>query len=125
MRTLLVCKTGESRIQRRGGTLRNTTDAPSFFFFSHNSQANWCFFESQTWQGSDYIRYDPTMCWNGVDNPAICNETDFQIGQITPEMEAMTSLYNSTFVCLVDQPSLNNNNNHHSIAASASWSSTE
>ncbi|OGE56309.1 hypothetical protein PENARI_c003G02729 [Penicillium arizonense] len=46
-----------------------------------DSPSNWCFLDSQTWQGSDYIRWDPTMCFtDGDDNSTVapnelfCNE---------------------------------------------------
>ncbi|EEA28854.1 hypothetical protein PMAA_036450 [Talaromyces marneffei ATCC 18224] len=72
--------------------------------FTHNadiaclqdSQDNWCFFESQTWQGSDYIRYDPAMCWNDEDNPTICDDPDFDISSLTEDMMAITNLYNTS-----------------------------
>ncbi|KAJ6018171.1 hypothetical protein N7451_001550 [Penicillium sp. IBT 35674x] len=64
-----------------------------------DSQSNWCFFDSQDWQGSYYIRYDATMCSDESDMPAICNETDFDISSMTAEMQEMTNLYNSSFFC--------------------------
>ncbi|KAJ6019714.1 hypothetical protein N7522_001781 [Penicillium canescens] len=64
-----------------------------------DSQSNWCFFDSQDWQGSDYIRYDSLMCSDESDSPAICNQTSFDLDSITSEMQAMTNLYNSSFFC--------------------------
>uniref|UniRef100_A0A093V8Z9 LysM and putative peptidoglycan-binding domain-containing protein 2 n=1 Tax=Talaromyces marneffei PM1 TaxID=1077442 RepID=A0A093V8Z9_TALMA len=76
--------------------------------FTHNadiaclqdSQDNWCFFESQTWQGSDYIRYDPAMCWNDEDNPTICDDPDFDISSLTEDMMAITNLYNTSLTVM-------------------------
>ncbi|KAF7137081.1 hypothetical protein CNMCM5793_006969 [Aspergillus hiratsukae] len=33
------------------------------------------------------------------DSPAICNQTGFDLDSVTPEMQAMTNLYNSSFFC--------------------------
>lgn len=58
--------------------------------------------ESQAWQGSDYIRYDPTMCFsNGNDNSTIapeCADDDFDVDVITADMGSITNLYDSSLV---------------------------
>ncbi|KAM0699779.1 hypothetical protein Q7P36_000415 [Cladosporium allicinum] len=64
-----------------------------------DSEFNWCFFDSQSWQGSDYIRYDSLMCADESDMPDICNDEDFDIQSITADMQAMTNLYNSSMFC--------------------------
>lgn len=68
-----------------------------------DSSSNWCFLESQTWQGSDYIRYDPTMCFtDGDDNSTVapqCDDPDFDIGDISDDMSALTNIYDKELVC--------------------------
>ncbi|KAJ5853015.1 hypothetical protein N7534_005558 [Penicillium rubens] len=64
-----------------------------------DSKFNWCFFDSQSWQGSDYIRYDSLMCADESDMPDICNDEDFDIQSITADMQAMTNLYNPSMFC--------------------------
>ena len=68
-----------------------------------DSASNWCFLESQTWQGSDYIRYDPTMCFSdGDDNSTLapqCADMDFDVDVVTDEMAALTNLYGQELVC--------------------------
>ena len=67
-----------------------------------DSASNWCFLDSQTWQGSDYIRYDPTMCFsNGDDNSTVapqCADPDFDVNDITSDMAAMTNIYDPELV---------------------------
>lgn len=67
-----------------------------------DSALNWCFLESQTWQGSDYIRYDPTMCFSdGDDNSTVapqCTDLDFDSDVITDEMAALTNIYDKELV---------------------------
>ncbi|GAW27181.1 putative carbohydrate-binding module family 18 protein [Rosellinia necatrix] len=67
-----------------------------------DSASEWCFLKSQTWQGSDYIRYDPTMCFSDGDDYSVvapeCADADFDIGFITDEMAAMTNLYDHDLV---------------------------
>ncbi|KAK4033107.1 LysM domain-protein [Parachaetomium inaequale] len=62
-----------------------------------DTASNWCFLESQTWQGSDYIRYDPIMCFSdGDDNSTVapqCADMDFDVDVVTDEMAALTNLY--------------------------------
>jgi hypothetical protein len=62
-----------------------------------DSSENWCFFESQDWAGSDYIRYDVDMCFQ-ADPPEICSNQSFTTAQIDPDMEAMVNLYDPTLV---------------------------
>ncbi|KGO42419.1 hypothetical protein PEX1_056720 [Penicillium expansum] len=68
-----------------------------------DSSSNWCFLDSQTWQGSDYIRWDPTMCFtNGDDNSTValqCADPDFDIGDISDDMAALTNLYDKELFC--------------------------
>lgn len=68
-----------------------------------DSSSNWCFVESQTWQGSDYIRWDPTMCFpDGDDNSTVasqCNDPDFDVDNISDEMSALTNIYSEKLVC--------------------------
>lgn len=58
--------------------------------------------ESQSWQGSDYIRYDATMCFSdGDDNSTIapeCADDDFDLDTITADMAAMNNLYEPNLV---------------------------
>ncbi|ETS77354.1 hypothetical protein PFICI_11228 [Pestalotiopsis fici W106-1] len=71
--------------------------------FTHNadiacmkdSHSNWCFFESQSWQGSDYIRWDPLLCADLEDLPPQCNDSTFDPDEISPDMSALTNLYDS------------------------------
>jgi hypothetical protein len=45
-----------------------------------DSPSNWCFLDSQTWQGSDYIRWDPTMCFtDGDDNSTVAPNVPIRI----------------------------------------------
>ncbi|TEY84112.1 hypothetical protein BOTCAL_0021g00350 [Botryotinia calthae] len=56
-----------------------------------------------TWQGSDYIRYDPIMCFSdGDDNSTVapqCADLDFDLDVITDEMAALTNIYNKELFC--------------------------
>jgi hypothetical protein len=67
-----------------------------------DSASNWCFLDSQTWQGSDYIRYDPIMCFsNGDDNSTVapqCADPDFDLDVVTDEMAALTNIYDKELV---------------------------
>jgi hypothetical protein len=64
---------------------------------------DWCFLESQTWQGSDYIRWDPEMCFpDGNDTSTVasqCNDPDFDVSDISSEMAAVTNIYDKELVC--------------------------
>lgn len=65
-----------------------------------DSSNNWCFLESQTWQGSDFIRWEPEMCLEEEEYlPAICKNPDFDIGEVTPAMAAMMNLYEPSLYC--------------------------
>ncbi|OBT40136.1 hypothetical protein VE00_09960 [Pseudogymnoascus sp. WSF 3629] len=68
-----------------------------------DSSSNWCFLESQTWQGSHYIRWDPTMCFpDGDDNSTVasqCDDPDFDVGDISDEMSALTNIYDEELFC--------------------------
>lgn len=58
--------------------------------------------ESQTWQGSDYIRYEPTMCFSdGDDNSTVapqCSDPDFDLDEIDSDMAAIRNLYGKDLV---------------------------
>ncbi|KAL2873550.1 hypothetical protein SGCOL_011262 [Colletotrichum sp. CLE4] len=68
-----------------------------------DSASNWCFIESQTWQGSDYIRYSPEMCFtDGDDNSTVapeCEDPDFDLGTVTSDMAALTNIYKKDLFC--------------------------
>lgn len=65
-----------------------------------DAKNNWCFFDSQTWQGSDYIRWDPGMCFDAPeDQPAKCKDASFDIDEISSDMSAMTNLYDASLYC--------------------------
>lgn len=74
--------------------------------FTHNhdiacmqdSSSNWCFYESQDWQGSDYIRWDPGYCLQDPE-PEECNSGNFSVTDISPEMSAMKNLYDESLLC--------------------------
>lgn len=69
---------------------------------TQDTESNWCFVDSQKWQGSDYIRYDPVMCFpNGDDNTTMapeCEDPDFDVDIISDEMAALTNLYGGDLV---------------------------
>lgn len=64
--------------------------------------SNWCFLDSQTWQGSDYIRWDPVMCFsNGDDNSTVapeCEDADFDQDEVDGDMSALKNLYEKDLV---------------------------
>ncbi|KAK5654287.1 hypothetical protein OQA88_7464 [Cercophora sp. LCS_1] len=68
-----------------------------------DTEDNWCFLESQTWQGSDYIRWDPDMCFtDGEDDSTVapeCADPDFNLEGISEDMAAMTNLYSDELYC--------------------------
>ncbi|CZR68554.1 uncharacterized protein PAC_18453 [Phialocephala subalpina] len=66
-----------------------------------DSSQNWCFLESQDWEGSDFVRWDPDVCNNDdpIDNPPQCNDTDFSPASISPDMMSVTRLYDSDLYC--------------------------
>ncbi|KAH8665152.1 hypothetical protein BGZ60DRAFT_470790 [Tricladium varicosporioides] len=53
-----------------------------------DSKNKWCFFDSQNWVGSNYIRWEPT-----------CNDPNFDISDISDEMSSLTNLYDKTLYC--------------------------
>ncbi|KAG2420417.1 hypothetical protein HFD88_005218 [Aspergillus terreus] len=63
--------------------------------------SKWCYLESRTWQGSDYIRYSPYACLNENEDeqPPECNDPWFSTSFITPEMKDVTRLYNQSLLC--------------------------
>jgi hypothetical protein len=73
-----------------------------------DSESNWCFVDSQSWQGSHYIRYDPDMCFsNGDDNSTVapeCSDPDFALDTITDDMAALTNIYHSDLVRELSEP---------------------
>lgn len=64
------------------------------------SQRNFCFYQSQSWAGSDYQRWDPYVCHNAdaANNPVECQQTDFDPDVVTPDMMSVTNLYSSNLV---------------------------
>ncbi|OJD29410.1 chitin-type 1 [Diplodia corticola] len=62
---------------------------------------NWCFFESQSWVGSDYIRWDPAACYQEDETniPAECSDPDFSTADMTSDMMAVTNLYDKELYC--------------------------
>ncbi|KAI0419484.1 carbohydrate-binding module family 18 protein [Xylaria grammica] len=66
---------------------------------SKSSDGKWCFFDSQEWQGSDYIRYDPGMCFAYDEIPDQCNDPSFDLDEITADMSSLTNIYDSSLYC--------------------------
>ncbi|CAN9200651.1 unnamed protein product [Alternaria alternata] len=59
---------------------------------------DWCFIESQTWVGSDYVRYDPEICF--VENPPeICEDTSFDPDIIDSTLQSVVGLYEPDLYC--------------------------
>jgi hypothetical protein len=53
---------------------------------------DWCFLNSQTWVGTDYIRYDEALC--AVDSsPEICDDVDFDVEALDPSLQSVIGLY--------------------------------
>lgn len=67
-----------------------------------DSASNWCFVDSQTWQGSDYIRWDPAMCYSDGDDDSTvapqCADPDFDTDAISENMAGMTNIYDQELV---------------------------
>ncbi|KAL4936505.1 hypothetical protein BDV06DRAFT_216622 [Aspergillus oleicola] len=65
------------------------------------NSSNWCFPESQEWQGSDYIRYSPAACDNEDEDamPAECNDPGFSTTFITAKMKDVTRIYDKSLAC--------------------------
>ncbi|KAK8102996.1 hypothetical protein PG984_016142 [Apiospora sp. TS-2023a] len=65
--------------------------------------STWCFLDSQTWQGSDYVRWDPDMCFsNGDDNSTVapeCADPGFDVGAVDDDMSAIKNLYSKDLYC--------------------------
>lgn len=95
----------------QGGVIVKARALPLTFTYNANlvcmkdKDANWCFPESQTWQGSDYIRWDPTMCFSDGDDDSViaaqCADPNFDIGAITDDMAALTNIYDRELVCFL------------------------
>ncbi|RAK98437.1 carbohydrate-binding module family 18 protein [Aspergillus ibericus CBS 121593] len=66
-----------------------------------SSSSDWCFLQSQTWQGADYIRYSPEACDNAdeADNPEHCYDPTWTPQNFTAEMKMITNMYNQSTVC--------------------------
>jgi hypothetical protein len=66
----------------------------------HDSEQKSCFYESQSWQGSNYIRWDEYACEHEdpADNPLECEEPNFSTAQISGDMMAITNLYSKDLV---------------------------
>ncbi|KAF5855296.1 hypothetical protein ETB97_009476 [Aspergillus alliaceus] len=54
-----------------------------------------------SWQGSDYIRWDPEVCYYEYeeDKPAECLDPDFSTTQMTKDMMDVTKLYEKDLLC--------------------------
>ncbi|RYP41199.1 hypothetical protein DL767_001203 [Monosporascus sp. MG133] len=65
--------------------------------------SRWCFLDSQTWQGSDYIRWDPDMCFSdGDDNSTVapeCADPGFDVDEVDDDMSAIRNLYDRDLYC--------------------------
>lgn len=101
-----VC--GDETTQQAGVIVQTKALALTFTYNTglvcqKDSASRWCFLESQKWQGSDYIRYDPVMCFSdGDDNRTVapeCADPDFDTDIITNDMMAMTTMYDKSLVC--------------------------
>ncbi|KAJ2988999.1 hypothetical protein NUW58_g3691 [Xylaria curta] len=66
---------------------------------ARDSDNNWCFMESQEWQGSDYIRWDPGMCFAFDEIPDRCSDPEFDIDEISGSMASLTNVYDSSLYC--------------------------
>ncbi|KAK3366796.1 agglutinin isolectin 1 [Lasiosphaeria ovina] len=64
---------------------------------TRDAASSWCFLESQSWRGSDYIRYDPSMCFSDGDNNSTvapqCRDPNFDLDKIDSDMAAIRNLY--------------------------------
>lgn len=131
-----VCS-DETTIQ--GGIVVKARALPLTFTYNadlvctRDKESAWCFVDSQTWQGSDYIRYDPIMCSsNGDDNSTVapqCEDPDFDMDEIDSDMAAIRNLYGKDLVrghgCVwFGIPQLANPSEQRSTAANASCSCT-
>ncbi|RAH80511.1 carbohydrate-binding module family 18 protein [Aspergillus japonicus CBS 114.51] len=66
-----------------------------------SSSSDWCYLESQKWQGADYIRYEGNACENAdaADNPAHCLDPTWSTRNFTSEMKMITNMYDQSTVC--------------------------
>lgn len=96
----------ETTIQ--GGVIVKARALPLSFTYNadlvcmKDSASNWCFPDSQTWQGSDYIRWDPAMCYSDGDDDSVvapeCADPDFDVDAISDDMSALTNIYDRELV---------------------------
>lgn len=78
---------------------------PTELVCMQDSEDNWCFLESQEWTGSDYIRWEPTMCDpNNEDEEdwvaPECLDPDFDLDSLDSDMTSLNNLYDEELVCL-------------------------
>ncbi|KDN72120.1 hypothetical protein CSUB01_11859 [Colletotrichum sublineola] len=70
---------------------------------TRDAASSWCFVESQTWRGSDYIRWEPTMCFSdGDDNSTVapqCSDPEFDLNEVNSNMAAIKNLYDKELYC--------------------------
>lgn len=85
---LPVYKTGKHALSRR----RQRTVLTSC------RSKNWCFIESQSWVGSDYVRYHEDMCLVN-DPPEICYDPNFDVEAIDPTLQSIIGLYDPSLYC--------------------------
>lgn len=64
---------------------------------NESSNNDWCFFKSQHWAGSDYVRWDPIVCASDP-VPDLCKNATFSIDDVSDSMREMTRLYDSSLV---------------------------
>ncbi|KAK2007838.1 agglutinin isolectin 1 [Colletotrichum eremochloae] len=69
---------------------------------TRDAASSWCFVESQTWRGSDYIRWEPTMCFSdGDDNSTVapqCSDPEFDLNEVNSNMAAIRNLYDKDLI---------------------------
>ncbi|KAK0716844.1 hypothetical protein B0T26DRAFT_646015, partial [Lasiosphaeria miniovina] len=70
---------------------------------TRDATSSWCFVESQSWRGSDYIRYDTSMCFSDGDNNSTvapqCWDPNFDLDEIDSDMAAIRNLYGKDLYC--------------------------
>lgn len=68
-----------------------------------DTEDNWCFLESQEWTGSDFIRWDPTMCSPSDDDDDFvapeCYHEGFDLDSLDSEMMSLNNMYDEELVC--------------------------
>ncbi|RDW92669.1 hypothetical protein BP5796_02063 [Coleophoma crateriformis] len=63
-----------------------------------DSSDNWCYLESETWQGSDYITWNADTCYS--DNPPVeCQDSTWTPANVSASMSSVVNLYNSSLYC--------------------------